>query len=122
MGTPVTFGVHHVAIVVDDLDAAVGFYCGALGLHEAPRPPFTQPGTWIQAGASQIHLMVGDGPVPARYHFALGTDDLQAVLTRLRAHGIEPKTFPHTPGAGYQAFITDPFGNMIELNQPDGGE
>jgi hypothetical protein len=25
----------------------------------------------------------------------------------------------HIPGFGYQAFVTDPSGNVIELNQPD---
>jgi predicted enzyme related to lactoylglutathione lyase len=28
-------------------------------------------------------------------------------------------TIPHTPGAGRQAFLSDPAGNVIELNQPD---
>jgi catechol 2,3-dioxygenase-like lactoylglutathione lyase family enzyme len=116
--TPIV-GVHHVAIVVDDLDAAIAFYRDGLGLHEAPRPPFERPGLWMQAGASQVHLMVGSGPVPERYHFALGVSDLDAVLERLKAHDIEITTVPHTPGAGRQAFVHDPFGNTIELNEPD---
>ncbi|MCU1361261.1 MAG: lactoylglutathione lyase family protein [Ilumatobacteraceae bacterium] len=116
--TPI-FGVHHVAIVVDDLDAALTFYRDGLGLTEAHRPQFEQPGYWMQAGASQVHLMVGTGPVPKRYHFALGVTDLDAVLERLTRHDIDTMTVPHTPGAGRQAFVRDPFGNTIELNEPD---
>lgn len=116
--TPI-YGVHHVAIVVDDLDAAIDFYREGLGMYEAPRPDFEQPGRWMQAGASQVHLMVGSGPVPKRYHFALGVTDLDAVIQRLNAHDIEVTTVPHTQGAGHQAFVRDPFGNTIELNEPD---
>jgi catechol 2,3-dioxygenase-like lactoylglutathione lyase family enzyme len=113
------WGVHHVALVVDDLERALLFYTDALGLTEAHRPPFDSPGHWVQAGSAQIHLMLGSGPVPARYHFALGVSDLDAVVERLEQRGANPDRVPHTQGAGYQAFVRDPFGNTIELNQSD---
>ena len=51
-------GYSHVAVMVDDLDAALGFYCDTLGFSVLPRPDFG-PGTegaWLQLGTAQVHL------------------------------------------------------------------
>ena len=51
-------GYSHVAIMVDDLDAALAFYCDTLGFSALPRPDFG-PGTegaWLQLGTAQVHL------------------------------------------------------------------
>ena len=39
--------------------------------------------------------------------------------SEISAAGVHVDTIPHTPGAGQQAFLHDPAGNVIELNQPD---
>ena len=53
-------------------------------------------------------------------HFALHVEDLDAAVDALRAKGIKVDPVPEMPGAGRQAFLTDPAGNLIELNQPTG--
>ena len=43
-------------------------------------------------------------------------------LTQLRAGGVAEdriQRLPHVPGAGVQAFVQDPTGNVVELNQPE---
>lgn len=114
-------GVHHVAICVADVDAALAFYVDGLGCSvRGDRPDFGFPGAWLDAGTQQIHLMqfAGREPAPLQ-HFALQVADLDAALAELEAKGVEVRRAPHTQGAGHQAFLKDPAGNEIELNQPD---
>lgn len=113
-------GVHHVSINVDDLESAGRFYVDAFGMEPLPRPDFGFPGMWLQCGAQQIHLMQVDGHVaPKGQHFALGVDDIEQAIRALRDKGVEVSDVLDIPGAGRQAFLEDPCGNMIELNQPN---
>lgn len=111
-------GVHHVSIGVSDVDAAVEFY-GWLGLTLLPRPDFGFPGAWLQAGGQQVHLIGTDVVPPGiENHYAFQVEDLDACVVELAAHGV-PARRSGTPGAGRQAFVQDPSGNVVELNQPD---
>jgi catechol 2,3-dioxygenase-like lactoylglutathione lyase family enzyme len=117
-----TIGIHHVAINVHDLDEALAFYVEQLEFTKLDRPAFDFPGAWVQAGASQIHLMETDeATIDRRQHVALQVRDLDAVLEALEAAGVEAARVPYVTGAGRQAFLRDPSGNRIELNQPDAG-
>jgi catechol 2,3-dioxygenase-like lactoylglutathione lyase family enzyme len=113
-------GIHHVAICVPDAAAALTFYRDVLGMTErTDRPDFGFPGHWLDAGGQQLHLMeMNAAPAPSN-HFAIRVDDLGAAVEDLRARGVEVHPVDHVPGAGRQAFLNDPFGNTIELNQPD---
>jgi len=46
--------------------------------------------------------------------------DLDTLVAALEAKGLTVRRAAHVAGAGRQAFIRDPSGNRIELNQPDG--
>jgi glyoxylase I family protein len=113
-------GVHHVALDVDDLDAALAFYVEALGFSPLPRPDFGIPGAWLTMGAQQLHLVEVPGPLPVNggRHFALHVTDRDAAVAELRDRGVRVDPIAEIPGAGLQAFLTDPAGNLIELNQP----
>lgn len=112
--------IHHVNLIVDDVAAARRFYGGVLGLEELKRPDFGMDGAWFESGTTQVHLSVGaPPPADAFQHFAFRTDDLGALVSRLRAEGVEVSEVPHIAGAGHQAFARDPAGNLIEFNQPD---
>jgi catechol 2,3-dioxygenase-like lactoylglutathione lyase family enzyme len=115
-----TGGVHHVSLDVDDLDAARRFYVDQLGFTELPRPDFGFPGAWLSMGDHQLHLLEVSGPMPAGggRHFALQVDDRDAAVEELRARGVKVDPTPAVAGAGFQAFLHDPAGNLIELNQP----
>ena len=110
--------VHHVSINVPDPDVARRFYVDVLGLTErTDRPDFGIGGAWLDAGGQQVHLIEGDPPASVGQHFALAVDDLDAVITELRAKGVEVSD-AMAVGPGRQAFTHDPAGNMVELNQP----
>lgn len=109
--------IHHVAVVVDDLDRAIGFYTRVLGFPlSAERPGTLGPGAWLDVGGQQVHLIQGS-PGPARgQHFAVLVDDLDTEVRRLRAEGFEVSD-PAPVGAARQSFLTDPAGNAIELHE-----
>jgi catechol 2,3-dioxygenase-like lactoylglutathione lyase family enzyme len=110
-------GVHHVSVNVDDVEAAVDFYTDVLGLQARnDRPDFGFPGAWLDAGAQQLHLIGGAVPNAEGQHFALLFDDLDATVSELRARGL-PVGDPVGVGAGRQAFVLDPSGNLVELHQ-----
>jgi glyoxylase I family protein len=111
-------GVHHVSICVRDADAALAFYRDVLGMSELPRPDLG-PGHWLDAGGQQVHLMESDAPPPAANHFAIRVDDLDEAVTDLEGHGVTVHRVQHIAGAGHQAFLHDPWGNFLELNQPE---
>ena len=56
----------HATLVVKDLDRSRRFYVDVLGMREVPRPAFSFAGSWFQAGATQIHLILEfSGPIDA---------------------------------------------------------
>ena len=112
--------IHHVNLVVDDVAAARAFYGDLLGLTPLDRPDFGMDGAWLAAGPTQVHISTGTPPPPdAMQHFAFAVGDLSAVVRRLRDAGVDVFEVPHTAGAGHQAFVRDPAGNLVEFNQPD---
>jgi len=51
--------LQHCGLIVADLERSRGFYGGALGLEEVPRPGnFVFEGAWFQVGDDQLHLLV----------------------------------------------------------------
>ena len=109
--------VHHVSLNVDDVEAALRFYCDVLGLEaRADRPDFPFGGAWLDAGGQQIHLIEGKPPPGLGQHFALLVDDLDGTVTELRDRGVEVSD-PRPVGSSRQAFVTDPAGNLVELHQ-----
>ena len=63
--------------------------------------------------------MESDTQPLAANHFAIRVDDIDAAVTDLQERGVEVHRVPLIAGAGYQAFLHDPFGNLLELNQPE---
>jgi catechol 2,3-dioxygenase-like lactoylglutathione lyase family enzyme len=109
--------VQHVALSVDDLDAALRFYA-LLGFDPISRPDFGFPGAWLQTGDAQIHLIEVTDPAPHdSNHVALWVDDVDAAVEHLRSHGLKVSS-PSPVGDGRQSFLKDPAGNLIELNEP----
>ena len=113
-------GVQHVALEVGDLDAAQAFYVDVIGLTVLDRPDFGFPGLWLGVPDGRlVHLIEGQRPAHPGHHFALEVADIDTAVAALRAKGVDVRDpFETTPGAGQQAFLTDPSGNVIELNQP----
>lgn len=122
-------GYSHVAIMVDDLDAAVGFYRDQLGFSILPRPDFGPgaEGAWLQLGTAQVHLgTVAEMGVPSGFpHLALHipADAWDDTMAGIEASGIEFLLPPNERldfGRPVRAaFIRDPAGNVIELTDVD---
>jgi glyoxylase I family protein len=122
-------GYSHVAVMVDDLDAAIGFYRDVLGFSMLPRPDFG-PGTegaWLQLGTAQVHLGIVEemGPPTGFPHVALHVPAAawDSTMDELSARGVQ---FVLGPSAREDfgrpvraAFIQDPAGNVIELTDVD---
>ena len=112
-------GIQHVALRIADTADAVAFYRDVLGMTEVPRPdPAPAPGAWLDAGGQQIHLIQDEGPIGTP-HFAITVEDLASTMAAIRRRGVVVYEVDHLPGAGHQAFVQDPSGNLIELNQPE---
>ncbi|GAA2786569.1 VOC family protein [Saccharopolyspora taberi] len=116
--------IHHVSLMVADLDDALDFYVNGLGLRpRIDRPDSGVRGAWLDLGDRQLHLIEGDPPPAAGQHFALRVSDLDAARNLLRDRGIAVGE-PTRVGRARQAFLRDPSGNAIELHEPathDGG-
>jgi glyoxylase I family protein len=110
-------GVHHVSLNVDDVKAALAFYVDDLGLTvRTDRPDFDFGGAWLDVGNQQVHLIEGAVPTQRGQHFALEVADLDSAVVDLRARGLTV-TDPASVGAARQAFLDDPSGNRVELQQ-----
>jgi catechol 2,3-dioxygenase-like lactoylglutathione lyase family enzyme len=98
-------------------DEARAFYCGVLDLPEVPKPPHLagRGGCWFESDSVKIHLGVEHDFRPAtKAHPALRVSGLAELLERCRKAGYP--VADDEPLAGYfRAYLTDPFGNRIEV-------
>ncbi|WP_026792273.1 VOC family protein [Pleomorphomonas oryzae] len=97
--------------------AARAFYGRLLGLTERPKPAHLQArgGCWFEAGAVKVHLGVDADFVAARKaHPAFIVDNLESLCAQLEQAGFP--TVADQPLDGYlRRYVSDPFGNRIEL-------
>jgi catechol 2,3-dioxygenase-like lactoylglutathione lyase family enzyme len=120
-----------VRYIVDDVDAAIAFYCQHLGFSEVmhPSPMFamlsrgdlrlvlSQPGGQNLGGGST--LADGRKPEPGGWNrFAVEVTDLAETVERLRSAGVRFRSDIIQGVGGNQALVEDPSGNPIELFQP----
>ena len=120
-----------VRYIVDDVDAAIAFYCQHLGftelMHPAPmfamlsrgdlRLVLSRPGGQNVGGGSI--LPDGQKPEPGGWNrFAVEVSDLAETVERLRGAGVHFRSDIIRGNGGNQALVEDPSGNPIELFQP----
>jgi len=103
-------------------DEARAFYEKALQIPETPKPPHLakRGGCWFERGSLKIHLGVERDFRPAKKaHPAFIVDDLARLSTTLTSAGFPVRS--EEPLDGYtRVYVDDPFGNRIELMEPDG--
>jgi len=119
-----------VRYIVDDVDAAIAFYCGQLGFTEVmhPAPTFAM----LSRGDLRLVLSVPGGgpgggqampdgrvPQPGGWNrFSLEVADLEALVESLRKHGAQFRNDIVTGVGGRQILVDDPSGNPVELFEP----
>lgn len=117
--------IGHVHLKVADLDRALGFYCGILGLGLTQR--YGERAAFVAAGGYHHHIGLNTweslgGPPPAPgttglYHLALLYPTRAALadaLRRVEAAGI-PLDGAGDHGVSEALYLRDPDGNGVEL-------
>jgi catechol 2,3-dioxygenase-like lactoylglutathione lyase family enzyme len=117
-------GIQHVNIPSADLSRSEEFYCTILGLPRLTRPSFPVRGIWLGVNSTQsIHITESeDVPVSAVSHFAIQVHDLDNVLEMMKVSGVAFTLGDPVEGAGRQAYVSDPDGNVVEIIQLPGSE
>jgi catechol 2,3-dioxygenase-like lactoylglutathione lyase family enzyme len=119
-----------VRYIVDDVDAAIAFYCGHLGFEERmhPAPTFAMLTRGdlrlvlsAPSGAGGGGQAMPDGTIPQPggwNRFMLEVDDLATTASALRDAGVHFRNDLVTGVGGKQILLDDPSGNPIELFEP----
>ena len=119
-----------VRYIVDDVDAAIAFYCRHLDFHEQmhPAPTFAM----LSRGDLRLVLSAPSGqggggqsmpdgtkPQPGGWNrFSLEVADLDGIVEVLRKGGVHFRNDIVTGVGGRQVLIEDPSGNPVELFEP----
>jgi len=117
-------GLAHVCFVAADLDRALAFYGGTLGFRvafEFRRDNGARYGAYLKAGA-RTFIEIFQGEVAGRaakqsfQHICLEVDDVAAAVADLRHRGVEVTDPKLGLDQSWQAWLSDPDGNRIELH------
>ena len=116
--------IHHISLLVSDLERSLDFYKQVFGLTpNDSRPDFGFPGAWLDLGDSghQIHLMQINQPgSDANHsehgghdrHIAFQVHDYGQVISKLDHLGLP---YNKSSSGRTALFIRDPDGNAFEL-------
>jgi catechol 2,3-dioxygenase-like lactoylglutathione lyase family enzyme len=122
-----------VRYIVDDVDAAIAFYCKLLGFREVmhPDPAFAIVSRGdlrlvIVSPVGPGHRGGGSRPMPdgtkqepgGWNRFMIEVDDLASTVEALRKQGARFRNDIVTGVGGKQIMIEDPAGNPVELFEP----
>lgn len=118
---PATAGLRHIALYVQDLEAAERFYVDLLGMRVEWRPD--PDNVYLTSGNDNLALHRGDsGPAPEgqtldHIGFVLrGAADVDAWYAFLQGHGVEMKSSPRTHRDGARSFYcVGPQNVMIQM-------
>jgi catechol 2,3-dioxygenase-like lactoylglutathione lyase family enzyme len=123
-GETMIVGIDHVqlAMPAGREDEARTFYEGLLGIPEVAKPPVLakRGGAWFENGLVKIHVGVDAEFRSARKaHPGLLVRNLRDLVRRLREAGLG--VVEDEPLEGYdRVYVDDPFGNRLELLEPNG--
>ena len=119
-----------VRYIVNDVDAAIAFYCNHLGFHEDmhPAPTFAM----LSRGDLRLVLSAAGGgpgggqpmpdgtvPRPGGWNrFAIEVPSIAEAVAKLRDAGAHFRNEIVTGVGGKQILVDDPSGNPVELFEP----
>lgn len=125
--------IAHIALVVDDYDKAIAFYCEKLHFSLIEDTPLSPEKRWVLVappGAKETCLLIAKAANPeqaasigkqtgGRVGFFLFTDDFWRDYNAMVAQEIEFARPPKEEVYGIVAVFKDPFGNLWDLLQPN---
>ncbi|MFM2130070.1 MAG: lactoylglutathione lyase [Pseudomonadota bacterium] len=127
------FRFRHTMLPVGNLARSVDFYTRLLGM-KVQRERMEGPGghnvAYVGYGDEGTHPVLelientGNHDKPWKGHIAIAVSDVPALVEKLKAEGvrfIRPVAEPKSGTNVYIAFICDPDGFEIEINQRKGG-
>jgi catechol 2,3-dioxygenase-like lactoylglutathione lyase family enzyme len=116
---PLITGTDFITVSTKDIDTAVGFYGGVLGLEESKRWG-NMPAVEFETGNLTIAVMQSDAfgiefgtnNHPIEFH----VDDFDAAHSELESRGVEFEGETIDSGVCFQAFFADPDGNALAIH------
>jgi catechol 2,3-dioxygenase-like lactoylglutathione lyase family enzyme len=119
-----------IRYIVDDVSAAIAFYCNELGFREDmhPAPSFAM----LSRGSLRLLLTAAGGgpgggqampdgtlPTPGGWNrFQIEVSDLERTVETLRGRGVPFRNDVVVGVGGKQVLVADPAGNLVELFEP----
>jgi catechol 2,3-dioxygenase-like lactoylglutathione lyase family enzyme len=128
--------LEHIALIVDDYDAAIGFFVDALGfelVEDSPalttiggrpkrwvvvRPPGSSTGLLLARADGQRQARAVGDQFAGRVGLFLRVDDFRAECDRMREAGVEFVGPPREEPYGHVAVFLDVSGNRWDLLGP----
>jgi lactoylglutathione lyase len=113
--------IHHVTLMVNDIDAACDFYEQVFGLEAVNMVNLDFPAQFYKIGErQQLHLTEWEDTHSYRGHVCFQVDDFMALYRTAKARDIiETHAWGKVrmlPDGGMQMFLRDPSGNLIEVS------
>ena len=117
--TQLVTGTDFITVSTKDLDAAVEFYGGVLGLPESKRWG-QMPAVEFETGNLTIAVMQSEAfgiePRANNHPIELRVDDVDAARTELESRGVVFEGDTLDSGVCHQAFFEDPDGNALAIH------
>jgi len=113
--------IHHVTVIVDDLDKACDFYEQVLGLEPINMVPLDFPAQFYKIGErQQLHVTEWADAHSFRGHVCLQVDEFMPIFRKAKALNLlDTAPWGKTrmlPDGAMQMFLRDPSGNLIEIS------
>jgi|GEM_PF-210781 len=113
--------IHHVTMIVDDLEKACEFYEGVLGLEPLVTINLDFPAQFYKVNdRQQLHVTEWDDKHSYRGHLCFQLDEFMPMFNKAKALGIlDTGPWGKTrmlPDGSMQMFVRDPAGNLVELS------
>lgn len=117
--------IHHVTLIVDDLEKACEFYEGVLGLEPLNTINLDFPAQFYKVNErQQLHVTEWEDAHSFRGHVCFQVDEFMPLFKRVKEMGIlDTEPWGKTrmlPDGSMQMFVRDPSGNLVEFScKPD---
>jgi len=117
--------IHHVSLIISNIEKSRWFYTTVLGLKvDLERPKLSSDGLWLIINKQQqLHLLLTDNPYKLverpkhaglDRHVALKVKNLDVIIARLKKHKI---TYTLSQSGRKALFCYDPDHNTLEIQE-----